>query len=198
MDGTFTLTSDKYIQINTDGEATYARIDATVTLDASGANTPKNNLGEDTTGKITTATAGSPWSKTANIKVTGYRKPFWGVIAAADGLKAPTAYVSADVRALPKNGTSANSFPSTLSVPAGSEMVVFFAQAGKYNSVTATDSAAMNAPVTFTKVANACSVEGANHFTAVNYDLFYVDWNPDRVAGYTGIGSAKELVLTWK
>lgn len=198
MDGTFTLTSDKYIQINTDGEATYARIDATVTLDATNANTPKNNLGEDTTGKITNTTAGSPWSKTANIKVTGYRKPFWGVIAAADGLKAPTAYVSADVRALPKNGTSSKSFPGTLSVPVGSEMVVFFAQAGKYNSVTATDSNAMNAPVTFTKVANACSVEGANGYTGTNYDLFYVDWNPDRVAGYAGLGSAKELVLTWK
>lgn len=198
MDGTFTLTSDKYIQINTDGEATYARINATVTLDASGANTPKNNLGEDTTGKITSTTAGSPWSKSANIKVTGYRKPFWGVVAAAEGNKAPTAYVSADVRALPKSGTSAKSFPSTLAVPAGSEMVVFFAQAGKYSSVTATDSNAMNAPVAFTKVANACSVEGANGYTGTNYDLFYVDWNPDRVTGYTGIASAKNLALTWK
>ena len=198
MDGTFTLTSDKYIQINTDGAANYARIDATINLDASGAKTPKNNLGEDTTGKITTATAGSPWTKSANISVTGYRKPFWGVIAAAEGLKAPKDYVSADVRALPKNGTSAKSFPGTLSVPVGSEMVVFFAQAGKYSSVTATDSAAMNAPVTFTKIANACSVEGANGYTGTDYDLFYVDWNPDRVVGYTGLGSAKELVLAWK
>lgn len=198
IDGTFTLTSDKYIQINTDGAANYARIDATVTLDASGATTPKNNLNEDTDGKITAATAGSPWSLSKEISVSGYRKPFWGVIAAAEGNKAPKDYVSADVRALPKSATTAKGFPGTLSVPAGSEMVVFFAQAGKYSSVTATDSAAMNAPVTFTKVANACSVQGANSYTGVNYDLFYVDWNPDRVSGYAGIGSAKELVLSWK
>lgn len=197
-DGTFTLTSDKYIQINTDGAANYSRIDATVTLDASSAKTPKNNLGENTSGIITATTAGSPWTKTANVSATGYRKPFWGVIAAAEGLKSPEDFVSADVRSLPNKGTSAKSFPATIDVPVGSEMVVFFAQAGKYSSVTATDSKAMNATVTFTKVANACTVEGANHFTAVAYDLFYVDWNPDRVAGYAGIGSAKSLNLTWK
>lgn len=197
IDGTFTLTSDKYIQVNTDGSATYARIDAVVELDASGAKTPKNNLGEDTTGKITTSSAGAPWSLTKDIKVSGYRKPFWGVIAASEGVKSPTAYVSADVRALPNNATTAKGFPTTIDVPVGSEMVVFFAQAGKYASVTATDSAAMNAPVSFTKKANACTVEGANGFDGVSYDLFYVDWNPDRVAGYTGIGSAKKLALTW-
>ena len=190
MDGTFTLTSDKYIQINTDTEATYARIDATVTLDASSAKAPKNNLGEETTGKITTATAGSPWTKTANIKVTGYRKPFWGVIAAASGLKDPTDYVSADVRALPNNATTAGGFPTRLAVPAGSQMVVFFAKHGVKSSLTATDDNAMNAGVTFTKVENACSVEGANGFTGTNYDLWYVNWG-------AGIGSAKQLTLKW-
>lgn len=190
MDGTFTLTSDKYIQINTDGSATYSRIDATVTLDASGAKTPKNNLGEDTEGKITTATAGSPWSKSAEVKVTGYRKPFWGVIAAADGLKSPEDYVSADVRALPNNATTAGGFPTSLAVPVGSQMVVFFAKHGVKSSLTATDDNAMNAGVTFTKVENACSVEGANGFTGADYDLWYVDWK-------AGIGSAKQLTLKW-
>lgn len=190
MDGTFTLTSDKYLQINTDGSANYARVDATVTLDASGANTPKNNLGEDTDGKITATTAGSPWSKSADVKVTGYRKPFWGVIVAADGLKSPEDYVSADVRALPNNATSAGGFPTSLAVPAGSQMVVFFAKHGVKNSLTATDDKAMNAGVTFTKVENACSVEGANGFTGTDYDLWYVDWK-------AGIGSDKQLTLKW-
>lgn len=190
MDSTFTLTSDKYIQINTDGSATYASISADVTLDASGAKTPKNNLGEDTEGKITITTAGSPWSKTANVSVTGYRKPFWGVIAAADGLKNPVDYESADVRALPNSATSAKGFPTSLAVPAGSQMVVFFAQAGKYSSLEATDDKAMNAGVTFTKVANACEVEGAHGFTAAKYDLWYVNWG-------AGIGSAKQLTLKW-
>ena len=190
IDGTFTLTSDKYIQINTDGSATYASISADVTLDASGAKTPKNNLGEDTTGIITVASAGAPWSKSANISVTGYRKPFWGVIAAADGLKSPEDYVSADVRALPESAASAKGFPTSITVPAGSQMVVFFAQAGKYSSLVATDDKAMNAEVSFTKVANACSVEGANGFTGTNYDLWYVDWQ-------AGIGAAKQLTLKW-
>lgn len=190
MDGTFTLTSDKYIQINTEGPATYARVDATITLDTTDAKTPKNNLGEDTAGKITVASAGAPWSKSADVNVSGYRKPFWGVIAAAEGLKNPEEYVSADVRALPNNATIANGFPTSLEVPAGSQMVVFFAQAGKYTSLTATDDKAMNAGVTFTKVANACSVEGANGFTGTRYDLWYVDWK-------SGIGSAKQLTLVW-
>lgn len=190
MDGTFTLTSDKYIQINSDTEATYARIDATVTLDASGAKTPKNNLGENTSGVITVASAGAPWSKTANIKVTGYRKPFWGVIAAAEGLKDPEDYVSADVRALPNSATTAGGFPTSLAVPAGSQMVVFFAKHGVKSSLTATDDKAMNAGVTFTKVENACSVEGANGFTGTNYDLWYVNWG-------AGIGSDKQLTLVW-
>jgi hypothetical protein len=189
-DGKFTLTSDKYIEINTDGSATYARIDAVATLDASGAKTPKNNLGEETSGKITNTTAGSPWSKTADVSVTGYRKPFWGVIAAAEGLKNPEDFESADVRALPGSATSANGFPTSLAVPAGSQMVVFFAQAGKYSTLTATDDKAMNAGVTFTKVANACDVEGANGFTAAKYDLWYVNWG-------AGIGSDKQLTLKW-
>lgn len=192
IDGTFTLTSDKYIQINTDGSANYARVDATVTIDPANAVAPKNNLGEDTDGKIigfdTAGTKTKSLSK--QIAVSGYRKPFWGVIAAADGLKNPEDYVSADVRALPNSNTKAKGFPTSLAVPAGSQMVVFFAQAGKYNSLTATDDKAMNAGVTFTKVAKACTVEGANHFTAVDYDLWYVDWK-------AGIGSAKQLTLKW-
>jgi hypothetical protein len=48
----------------------------------------------------------------------------------------------------------------------------------------------MGAGVTFTKVENACSVEGANGFTGTNYDLWYVNWG-------AGIGSAKQLTLKW-
>ncbi len=191
IDGSFTLTSDDYIQINSESEATYATVSATVTLDASGAKNPKNNLGEEVPGsKITATTAGSPWSKSASVKAVGYRKPFWGVITAAEGLKNPVDYESADVRALPNSATSTKGFPTSLAVPAGSQMVVFFAQAGKYSSLTATDDKAMNAGVTFTKVANACEVEGANGFTAAKYDLWYVNWG-------AGIGSAKQLTLKW-
>jgi hypothetical protein len=192
VDGTFTFTSDDYIQINTDGSANYATVSATVTLDPSKAKTPKNNLNEDTSGKIIGFDTNGTTTKnlTANVAVTGYRKPFWGVIAAADGLKSPVDYTSADVRALPDSATTATGLPGAMVVPVGSQMVVFFVQAGKYSSLVATDDKAMNAEVSFTKVANACSVEGANGFTGTNYDLWYVDWQ-------AGIDTAKQLTLEW-
>ena len=190
MDGTFTLSSDKYVQIDSESEKSYANVYATVTLDASTANTPKNNLGEDTNGKITAQSAGAPWSKSASVKATGYRKPFWGVLSASAELKNPEEYDSSDVRSLPSKGTKTKGFPSSISVPAGSQMVVFFAKAGAYTSLTATDDKAMNATVQFTKVSSACSVEGANGFTAASYDLWYVNWG-------AGIGAAKQLTLKW-
>ena len=195
IDGTFTLTSDKYIQINSESEATYATISASVTLDASSAKDPKNNLGETTSGKITTASAGSPWSKSASVKVTGYRKPFWGIKAAGSALDVAN-ITSAQVRALDNSGTATKGLPTTTKaapyvVPAGSQQVFFFAKAGSYTSLTANDDAAMGAGVTFTKVANAVNVEGANEYTATAYDMFYVDWG-------AGIDADKKLILTWK
>ena len=196
IDGSFTLTSDDHIQINSESEATYATVSATVTLDASGAKNPKNNLGEDVPGsKITATTAGSPWSTSASVKVTGYRKPFWGIKAAGSALDVAN-ITSAQVRALPNSGTSTKGLPTTTAsspfvVAAGSQQVFFFAKAGQYTSLTATDAAAMNAGVTFTKVANAVNVEGANGYTATAYDMFYVDWA-------AGIDADKKLVLTWK
>lgn len=195
IDGTFTLTSDDYIQINSESEAIYATVSATVTLNADNAKTPKNNLGEDTTGKITAASAGSPWSKSASVKVTGYRKPFWGIKTVAQAIDVDN-ITSAQVRALGNSGNATKGLPTTTAaspfvVPAGSQQVFFLAKAGTYTSLSATDAAAMNAGVTFTKVANAVNVEGANGYTATAYDMFFVDWG-------AGIDADKKLVLTWK
>lgn len=192
-DGKFTLTSDKYIQITSETATTYAKVTATATLDASGSRTPLNNVGVAyTDGKIKGFDEAGTTTKDLEgaVSVSAYRKPFWGVIAAADGLKNPENYTSADVRALPHSGTSNGGVPTALTVPAGSQMVVFFAKAGAKTSLTATDDKAMNAGVTFTKVANAVNVEGANEFTATAYDLWYVDWK-------AGIGSDKQLTLKW-
>ena len=192
-DGKFTLVSDDYIQLTAEASTTYAKITATATLDASKSYTPLNNVGaEYTAGRISgfdkngTTTS----TKEASVNVSAYRKPFWGVLAASADLKNPEAYTSADVRALSNSGTATKGFPSSLAVPAGSQMVVFFAKAGAYSSLTATDDKAMNAGVTFTKVANAVNVKGANDFTETAYDLWYVDWK-------AGIGSAKQLTLKW-
>jgi hypothetical protein len=187
MDGTFNFTTGNYKQINSESNAVYATVTANVTLDASGANIPKNNLGENTTGIITTATAGAPWTVTGDAKVTGYRKPFWGVKTASIDVSAIT---SAQVRALGKSGSKTKGFPTSLDVPEGSTQVIFCAKAGTYSSLTATDAKAQNANVTFTKVANAVDVNGANDYTAVKYDMWYVQWADP-------IASAKSLNLAW-
>lgn len=192
-DGTFTFASTAYPQIDKESSKTYATVTATYSLDATNARTPLNNVGKPTDGKIAGRTN---VEIIANATYTGYRKPFWGIKAAGDALADPTKITSAEVRALGNSGSSTKGLPTTTAakpfvVAAGSQQVFFLAKAGSYSSLTATDAAAMNAGVTFTKVANAVNVEGANGYTATAYDMFYVDWG-------AGIDADKKLVLTWK
>ena len=191
-DGTFTFDSTVYPQINSESSKTYATVSGTYSLDASGARVPLNNVGKGTSGKIESKT---DVTISANANYTGYRKPFWGIKAAGSQIDVAN-ITSAQVRALGNSGTSTKGLPTTTAakpfvVAAGSQQVFFLAKAGSYSSLTATDAAAMNAGVTFTKVANAVNVEGANGYTATAYDMFYVDWG-------AGIDADKKLVLTWK
>lgn len=189
-DGKFTLTSDKYIQVTSESATDYAQVTATATLDATGARTPLNNVGSAyADGKIagfdkegTTVN-----TVTASCSVTGYRKPFWGVSTASIDVNDIT---SEQVRALGNSGTKTKGLPTTLSVPEGSKQVIFCAKAGTYSSLLATDAAAQNAVVTFTKKANAVSVNGANGFEAAAYDMWSVTWGDP-------IASAKSLNLAW-
>ena len=170
----------------------------TLTPAAEGTYIPLNNVGaQDADSKVKGFDAAGTTVKTFSPKasVTGYRKPFWGIKAAGAHLDVAN-ITSAQVRALGNSGTATKGLPTTTEaepfvVPAGSQQVFFLAKAGTYTSLDAKDAAAMNAGVTFTKVANAVKVEGANGYTAVDYDMFYVDWN-------AGIDAAKKLVLTWK
>ena len=198
-DGTFTLTSDKYQQINSESETTYAYLNGKATIDASGSRVPLNNVGaEYADGKIAGFDKNGTTEKTFTnvaVKATGFRKPFWGIKAAGSTLDVDN-LTSAQVRALSGKGTTTKGLPTTTAsapfvVSSGSQQVFFFAKAGQYSSLTATDAAAMNAGVTFTKVASAVNVEGANGYSATAYDMFYVDWG-------AGIDADKKLVLTWK
>lgn len=193
IDGTFTLTSDQYITINTEGAANYASISATVTLDPSGAKVPKNNLNEDTTGKIIGFdTAGTTTkSLSANVSVTGYRKPFWGWKNTADSLSNPAEITSEQIRALNKSGTSVGGLPTSLTVPAGTKQIYFAAKAGTKSSLTVKNTTKEPATgVACTKVANAVNVTGANNYTATAYDLWYINLD----AAFTG---ETKLSLTW-
>ena len=188
-DGTFTL-GDNKIQIDSESPKEYAQITGVCTLDVTNARTPINNVGNATEGKITGFSDGNTQkSITASVSTSSYRKPFWGVLAPADVLNVDN-LTSADIRGLSNSGTSNKGLPSSIAVPAGSQMVIFAAKAGEYKSLVAKDAAAMNAVVSFEKVVNAVAVEGANGFTAADYDIWYVNWG-------AGIGSAKQLNLTW-
>lgn len=191
-DGTFTLTSDKYIQLTQEASKTYATITGTYALDASGAADPYNNLGIATTGKITSKTD----TLTANVDAAAYRKAFWGVKTPATAVNAE-ALTSKQVRELGSSTTKKDATPSNIKVPAGSQQVIIALKKGLKTILVAKDANANNSVVTFTKIGAGASVEGANGFTAMDYDIWYVDWNPDKVPTYTGIGSAKDLNLTW-
>ena len=174
-----------------DDAVTYG-VSATVTINAANAYVPYNNVGAEVEGsKITGFDTNGTQTKTVtgSASVTGYRKPFWGIKAAGEAINAET-ITSAQVRALGNSATKTKGFPTSLAVPANSQQVFFLAKAGTYSSLSAKDTAAMNAGVTFTKKAKAVKVEGANGYEAVEYDMWYVDW-------LAGIDSAKSLSLTW-
>ena len=183
-DGTFTITGG--IQLDSENSKTYATITGKYTLDATNARTPLNNVGAATSGKIESK---AETALTANVNASSYRKPFWGVLT-QEGVLDTGSLTSAQIRALPNSGSATKGFPASLSVPVGSQMVIFAAKAGAYNSLAATDTLAMNATVAFEKIANAVQVEGANGFTAVDYDVWFVKWPAP-------IGAASNLSLKW-
>lgn len=180
-DGSFVVD----IQLDQEAEKTYAVITGKCVLDASGAAYAKNNVGATTTLRV----SGLDVTKTANATATAYRKPFWGVLTPESVIDVEN-LTSNIIRGLPQNGTKTKGLPTSISVPAGSQMVIFAAKAGAYSSLTATDDNAMNATVTFDKKASAVQVKGANDFAATAYDVWYVNWG-------AGIGSAKQLTLKW-
>lgn len=193
-DGTFTFTSDKYKQIDSESSKTYVTVTAEYDLDASGARTPLNNVGVATEGKIASRTDNV---NTAKANATGYRKPFWAALTTPfaetkndAGAVTAIAVTSDDIRGLAGKGTATRGLPTTLAVPEGSRQVIFAAKAGTYKSLTAKDGNAQDATVTFTRLASAVDVEGANDYEATAYDIFVVTWGDP-------IASAKSLKLTW-
>lgn len=192
-DGKFDLTTDKYITVDSESEKAYATVSTNATINLDNVRTPLNNIGKAyEAGKIKGwDTAGNTVKSTsADCKVTGYRKPFWGVKKATDTLLKMDSLTSADIRGLGNSGTSATGLPSTLSVAVGVQQVIFAAKAGAKSSLVAKDAAAMNATVSFTKVAEAVSVKGANDFAETKYDIWYVDFG-------SGLDAAMSLELTW-
>lgn len=98
--------------------------------------------------------------------LTGYRGWFYGYYNGDNAIAAPASITSAQLRAF---GTK-TSFPTTMNTTKMQQMF-FAAPKGKVSSV-AISNAVNGAPLTVTK--GSASVEGANGYTAAEYDLFYV------------------------
>lgn len=99
--------------------------------------------------------------------VTGYRNWFYGYKTAANKLDTSN-LTSAQIRALTEqNGGLAAKLDTT-----GMQQMFFAIPAGKKNSVTVAN-AVNGAPCTVSKT--TVKVEGANGFTAIDYDVWYVD-----------------------
>lgn len=132
---------------------------------------PKTYLGvEDPDNQI----AAKTWSGLASTGVYGYRSWFYGHKTPSTKLDVD-ALTSAQIRALSaRNG----SFPATIATNTMQQM--FFAiPAGKKTSVTVSNNV-NGAPCTVKKT--TVSVQGANSYSAIDYDVWYVN-NDDGDSG---------------
>jgi hypothetical protein len=137
-------------------------------------NIPQDCLGNPAADAKITSKVISADKKTT--KFTGYRKCFWTGISkdsAIANIKDKT-FTSDEVRAFTENGTA---FTNTFTVTAGTKQVIFAAPDTKYvKGITLTNITNPSSPVplgiSYTK---QCDVEGANGYTAKNYNLWIVD-----------------------
>lgn len=171
-DGTFALDSAKYIQIDSTSSKTYAKLSGTVTLDASKAYTPYNNLGQEyPAGKITGFDAAGATTKTFTdvpVNATGYRDTWYYV-----GTDCTTAIDSAFIRKATSRGSTTASF-GTVTIPAGTKRVMFAVLGDKnLTSVIDVDGQGLDVKANFTK--ETISVEGANGFTGADYSVFHFE-----------------------
>jgi hypothetical protein len=153
---------------------------------------------------------------TANISVTGYRKPFWGWKYAAD--KVPTnltgdaaenaktidvktnGITGAQIRALGNSAKSVNGLPTTGSilngsnwVPAGVQEIIFAAKKDTYkgkNIKLTNKTTSTWADFEFEKLDHTVSVPGANGAASEEYDVWFY-----KMAG--SFSQKAKLEVTW-
>jgi hypothetical protein len=171
--GTFNFVSDKYIQIDSTSEKTYAYFNGSVTLDPSNAYTPKNNLGREyEAGKITGFDKSGTKTKDFTdipVKATGYRDSWYYV-----GTDCTFALDSATIREkATAKGANTTSF-GTVTIPEGTTRVMFAVLGDKtLKSVIDVDGQQLDVKANFTK--ETVAIEGANGYEAANYSVFHFE-----------------------
>lgn len=170
VDGTFTLSDDDKIQIDSPDNKVYAKITNKCTWGNS-PRKPINNIGDVVDGQITTASS----EKTAEVKVQGYRNSFYTVTTSI-----PETIDSAYIRSTTARNANTKSFNVTtkdgisyLDIPAGTKFVmVAIPGSATLNEVKDVDGMGLDVKGNFNYVTEQISVEGANGFAATDYTVF--------------------------
>jgi hypothetical protein len=171
VDGTFTLSDDDKIQIDSTSNKVYATITNKCTWGAS-PRTPINNIGDEVDGAIATSSS----EKTAEVKVQGYRNSFYYV-----GTDNATAIDSAFIRSTTPRNANTTNFEIDTKTPGGAAFKgvvipanttrVMFAVPGTYNNIAVINVDGMGLPEDGF-VRTEVDVEGANGFEATKYSVF--------------------------
>lgn len=162
---TYTTASGSFSDI-TVGDSTNYTITATATH-GDGA-IAKNNVGGNSSPEVKISSGSK--SKTS-AAITGYRSWFTYV-----GTDNTTTIDSAFVRKGTNKGAAGTSFNVNLTIPAGTKRVFVAIPSSKSKSLSSVidvDGMGLDVKANFTKT--TVSVEGANGYTAVNYDVFHVE-----------------------
>lgn len=182
LNGSFSLPA------GTDNQ-TFGDTAVTYTFSAEASHTagsmPKTNLENDWS--AAQIAAGSDWTNdnplTASASFKGYRSYFWGYKDEANMLDIDE-LTSDQIRGLQNNGKAfpafTNKSTTNFTVPAGTKQIIFAAPAGTLNGVIeAYNNSALDSKFDFSnegkKVAKAVAVEGKNAYTAIDYDIWYLN-----------------------
>ena len=125
--------------------------------------TADDNLGDDSSPAVS-ITAGSKTKETSAY--TPFRNVFYGASTTKPTLD------SAAIRALTPTGKAYAAGTLTINVPAGAQRVVIACIAGKTGVTKVINETAMNADVTSTFAKSTVPVEGAEGYTAVDYNVW--------------------------
>ncbi len=125
--------------------------------------TAKDNLGSDSDPAVS-ITAGTKTKETGAY--TAFRNVFYGASTTKPTLD------SAAIRALTATGKPYAAGTLTINIPAGAQRVVVACIAGKTGVTKVINETAMNADVTSTFAKSTVPVEGAEGYTAVDYNVW--------------------------
>ena len=125
--------------------------------------TADDNLGDDSSPAVS-ITAGSKTKETSAY--TPFRNVFYGASTTKPTLD------SAAIRALTPTGKAYAAGSLTINVPAGAQRVVIACDATKTGVTKVINQTAMNADVTATFTKSTVPVEGAEGYTAINYNVW--------------------------